>query len=338
MLERFDSGTQTILTDYLSEVVGEKVELQPCLDRRLPLFLAQSYAFACGSLFGTECVFVTPSDGETKRPIWHAKQQAKISADTERPVVLVLNTLPSRDRQRLIQQRVPFIVPFKQMFLPPLGIDFRDWAHKKSVSRTASQAIEPLTPTTQLILLHALLDARRRELRSEELVDELGVSAMSVSRAFRDLQAAGLMSRRQLGRKLMAQLADEPRVVWERAQPFLSTPVRRRYTTVDQPIPSALEAGATALARISSLAGPAEPTVAVGTEVWRKLRSGIRPDPIDDPIPEPGEATVEVWTYSPTALSQGPSVDSLSLYLSLRDQRDERVELALKEAMEQVWQ
>ncbi len=37
---------------------------------------------------------------------------------------------------------------------------------------------------------------------------------------------------------------------------------------------------------------------------------------------------VEVWTYPPTSLSRDNAVDPLSLYLSLRDHVDDRVEQA----------
>lgn len=45
---------------------------------------------------------------------------------------------------------------------------------------------------------------------------------------------------------------------------------------------------------------------------------------------------VEVWTYKPSLLSEGPAVDQLSLYLSLRDDTDERVQSALDEMMRGV--
>ncbi|MEI8121955.1 MAG: hypothetical protein WCI20_07870 [bacterium] len=40
--------------------------------------------------------------------------------------------------------------------------------------------------------------------------------------------------------------------------------------------------------------------------------------------------------YRPEILSDGPTVDRLSLYLSLREEHDERVQSALKELLESV--
>jgi hypothetical protein len=45
---------------------------------------------------------------------------------------------------------------------------------------------------------------------------------------------------------------------------------------------------------------------------------------------------VEVWSYPPKATADGPVVDRLSLYLSLRGTADERVEVALNQLLEDM--
>ena len=51
---------------------------------------------------------------------------------------------------------------------------------------------------------------------------------------------------------------------------------------------------------------------------------------------EDARARVECWTYDPHLLSDGPAVDPLSLYLSLRGTHDERVEKALAGLLEDM--
>lgn len=46
---------------------------------------------------------------------------------------------------------------------------------------------------------------------------------------------------------------------------------------------------------------------------------------------------LELWRYDPKKLSDGEYVDRLSLAISLRDDRDERIEEAVEEMLEQVW-
>jgi len=45
---------------------------------------------------------------------------------------------------------------------------------------------------------------------------------------------------------------------------------------------------------------------------------------------------LEVWSYSPGLFANGKIVDPFSLYLSLRDIKDERIESAMEKMMESV--
>jgi len=48
---------------------------------------------------------------------------------------------------------------------------------------------------------------------------------------------------------------------------------------------------------------------------------------------EPGTLEIEVWSYAPILFAKDKLVDRLSLYLSLKESKDERVEAALEEMM-----
>lgn len=55
-----------------------------------------------------------------------------------------------------------------------------------------------------------------------------------------------------------------------------------------------------------------------------------------------GNYCLEVWKYSPVALTRGitkkNNVDPLSLYLSLKDKKDERIEMALENIIKNyIW-
>lgn len=82
------------------------------------------------------------------------------------------------------------------------------------------------------------------------------------------------------------------------------------------------------------LAAPAPPTVAVSRKQWRELSKTARIEPAlaDDP----DVIEVEVWTYDPFLFATNNLVDRLSLFLSLKDNADERVQLSLREMMENV--
>jgi hypothetical protein len=69
-------------------------------------------------------------------------------------------------------------------------------------------------------------------------------------------------------------------------------------------------------------------------EQWKAFQQ--REDFAATAADDPESQEVEVWSYNPELLSGGQIVDRLSLYLSLKDNEDERVEAALEHMMEAV--
>jgi hypothetical protein len=104
------------------------------------------------------------------------------------PVVYVTGTLASYERKRLIEQKVPFLVPGNQLYLPDLGIDLREYFRKPPTAPNPA-----LSPATQAMLITVLL---RKPWHSEwqpaEVVSELGYTAMTLSRASRSSRPPAL--------------------------------------------------------------------------------------------------------------------------------------------------
>ncbi len=50
-----------------------------------------------------------------------------------------------------------------------------------------------------------------------------------------------------------------------------------------------------------------------------------------------GNNIVEIWKYSPHLLSNTNTVDKLSLYLSLKETEDERVQIELDNLLNALW-
>ena len=95
-----------------------------------------------------------------------------------------------------------------------------------------------------------------------------------------------------------------------------------------------VEAGLTALARYSFLAGPAYPIFALGGAEWRDLRN--LNDVMELPVVEPDACQLEIWSYAPGLFAEDGLADRFSLFLSLQGTDDERVESALEEMMEHI--
>lgn len=88
------------------------------------------------------------------------------------------------------------------------------------------------------------------------------------------------------------------------------------------------------MAHYSMLAEPENRSVALGREEWKALQQGGETSQAIDG--EPDAVRVEEWRYAPASFASDGRVDRLSLYLSLRDTKDERIQKALEEMMEEM--
>jgi hypothetical protein len=77
-----------------------------------------------------------------------------------------------------------------------------------------------------------------------------------------------------------------------------------------------------------------QPIYALGGDEWKALKQ--RGAFLKAASAEPGTVELELWRYAPDLFASHGRVDRLSLYLSLRETRDERVEAALEQMMEQL--
>ncbi len=161
----------------------------------------------------------------------------------------------------------------------------------------------------------------------------LGYTPMTLSRVVKEITAAGLATAYTVGRSRWLRMEFPPQQIWERAKPVLRTPVKRTiWVHADGPVASRL-AGLSALARYSMLAEPKWPVYAIGAADWKAaVDAGVRE------LPEPiaGAQEWQLWSYSPALLPGAATVDPLSLLLSLHDNSDDRVQIALDELKEQL--
>lgn len=313
---------------YLHETLGIAPKVRPWAGAgKLPYFLQEAFEVRELKLLDRQVLLAIDRRADRAGLANVRGQLAKLRQLAGMPVVYVTRTLASYERKRLIEQKVPFLVPGNQLYLPDLGIDLREYFRKPTVAAQTA-----LSPATQAMLIAVLL---RKPWRAEwppaEVVSELGYTPMTLSRAVKELTTAGIATLRTKGRVRWLHAERTAAQAWEHARPLLRSPVKRRVWVLppakSRPRPLRL-AGLTALARLSMLTEPQWPTYAVGQAVWKAAaQAGLEmlPEPI------PGACEWEIWHYSPALVRDGDTVDPLSLTLSLQGSQDERVQLALEE-------
>ena len=330
MLDRVTPArtVDTTVQAYLHEILGLalKVRAWPGAGK-LPYFLQD--AFEVRELKLLDRPVLLAIDRQPKKlGLANVRSQVdKLRQLAGMPVVYVTGALASYERKRLIEQKVPFMVPGNQLYLPELGIDLREYFRQRPTAPDTA-----LSPATQAMLIAVLLRKPwRAEWQPAEVVNDLGYTAMTLSRAVKELTGAGIATLRTEGRVRWLKMEGTAAETWERAKPLLRSPIKRRLWT--QPIPDLKPphvrlAGMSALARYSMLAEPQWPIYAVSPAQWKTAtQAGI------ETLPEqlPGACEWELWHYNPALVANSETVDPLSLTLSLQGNTDERVQLALDE-------
>lgn len=329
MRVRIMKGTINKLATYLHETLGITVKPGPWAKReRLPLFLKERYDFYEVRLYKRRCLLIVDRNESQQPPTTIRKHIEQVCKRWDSSAIYVRQSVTAYNRKRLIQQKVSFIVPGNQMYLPHLGIDLREYFIKQKSDR------HQFRPATQVVLFEMLLNDRNA--RMAELAIRLGYSAMTISRAFDELQSAGIAESRVAGRERHISLAGESRAVWQKARPYLIDPVQNRHwVTIGgrRKLPGPY-AGLSALSRYSMLAEPDYSVIALSRSQWRQVQQ--HDAPVEAIAGEPDALQIEVWVYPPSLFAAADLVDPLSLYQTMGQEHNERVEAALEEMMEQL--
>jgi hypothetical protein len=298
----------------------------------LPYFLVDAFDLKALTILG--CPVLLAIDKRADRPGLASirAQIDKIREVTGLPVLYATEALASYERKRLIEQKVPFVVPGNQLYLPHLGVDLREYFRKP-----AAPAQSEISPAAQAMLIAVLLGKPwRGEWEPAEVLGRLGYTAMTASRAAREVVAAGIASSDSVGRVRRLKTERTARETWEHSKPLLRSPVKRLVwvlPTDSLAVPELRLGGLSALARQSMLVEPSWPTYALSPSQW-KLASQQGAKTV--PEPEPGALQLELWNYSPALVPDTALVDPLSLILSLQSDADDRVQQALAEIEEHL--
>ena len=315
------------IREYLDHVLGVSARVSAWDGAaRLPAFLTARYRFVKMSLLGREFLLMLDEEPEPVPPAAIRKHAEQVRAKWPGLVIYGRDRVTAYNRKRLIEQRVPFIVPGNQMYLPDLGIDLREYI------RTPAPTQRTFRPATQATLIFLLLHHDGDGAIASELAPALGYSTMTLSRAFDELESVKLATSEAAGRERVLRLQAPRRRIWEQARPWLVSPVRSRHFLSIRP--DGLSAGYDALARYTMLAEPTLAVTAISHRDWLALSRAHADTQRFDA--ESATCEVEVWHYEPTEYERPGVVDPLSLILAIGNTGDERVEQALEALVEQV--
>jgi hypothetical protein len=323
------------LVAYLKEVIGVTVmPLPTALEvEKLPYYLVDAFELDAVAIEGFSLTLATPRVRLDQRLEETVKQLKQISDRLSQAIVFCPKTLASYERRNLIRYRMAFIVPGKQLYLPHLGIDLRERVPQAELD------LHRLSPSTQSLLIWSLLNMPAQdEWEPAQAAAALQYTPMVASRAGREMEAAGLMSAKKMGRFKCLKRIGTPVEIWSRAQPYLRNPVQREIW-VDPDSLGLLDrvhlrkSGIPALVDQTLLDGNKEvPCFAIPHRQWQLISEQVQPLAGY----ESGAVRLQIWLYETAIYQPCEYVDPLSLCMSLSHITDERIQIALDELLEKI--
>ncbi len=273
----------------------------------------------------TLCVIQAKKEQNSLTPLKYKQITKQVETLVGMPVVVILGSLSYYERERLINQGVYFVISDKYAFLPSLIVNVQ--AKKKVKNPTR------LTPVAQYVFLYYLLSEKtKEEYTIKDLEQIMPYNYVALARAVANLEDCKLCSteiKDNSGIKYI-HFEKDKRELWTKAQVYLSSPVKKVIYCEAIPKGNFSISGINALSHYSHLNSEQYETNAI----WDKL---FNPSEVQFNEVE-GSFKIELWKYPTTMppLLNHNVVDKLSLYLSMKDEPDARIEKELEIMIEEM--
>lgn len=330
------------LKQYIKEVTGEVIHYVPIRGNsigKLPLYLTEAYHFFDANLFGRELILAQPKMKGVISILQLSKHRDIFKDNFEKPIVFVFDYIEAFNRKRLIEKHLNFIIPDKQLFIPEFFVDLRE-----SYNRPKSQQEqEKLLPTAQLILIYHLL-YRKDSIENytfKDLAKKLGYTPMAISKAVDNLKNHKLIIVKGNREKNIIFNLERTKL-WDKVnyEDLLIHPVLRRVYVDKLPEQVILKTNTSALSEYTNMNPSRQQFYAIEKTAFYTLQ---RNNELVNLNEFEGDYCLELWKYNPTPLIKGLNihssvVDPLSLYISLNDEHDERIKMALNQIIKNyIW-
>ncbi|MCQ2062922.1 MAG: hypothetical protein MJY99_06240 [Fibrobacter sp.] len=249
------------------------------------------------------------------------------------PIAFVFEKVTDAQKKSLINRGVPFLAVPALVFLPFLGIALQQQIRMNQ--KIKAKPREFLSPQAQQLFLHMLYRVKDSYVTKARVAKELGINPMSVTRSSRELESLGLIKMHEEGRSVQMTCAMTGYALVKKALSNLINPVQKNIVVERNHLPvNSLLAGESALSKLSLLGGPTRDVYACAPRfVLPKSEDFTNDAKWLDSV---DLVNVQIWKYDPAKFAVNGTVDPVSLYLSLRDSYDERIQSSLDEMMGNV--
>ena len=317
-----------MIMDFSIKIADIEVALIPLNQaelRGLNMMSILRFTYYRGTFGGETMCFLLPRDNTELTPTHCRRYADRIGEALGMPVVFILQTAQYVSRKRLIEQGVYFVVSNKYAFLPMLLLNSLEKEKKRKRGSV-------LSPVAQYILLCYLQSQMKPVCTIKDFQEVMPFSYQSIGRALVDLEGFGLCRSEMIPNvEKRISFVDDKRALWEAGLKYMRSPIKRVvYTDEDLPSVKMAISGINALSHYSHLNPERRQTLAIYEKDYNESIRDIQL------FEDEGNTRIEVWIYPPEMFQLSGYVDKLSLYLSMRDIRDARVEKELEIIIENM--
>ncbi len=315
---------------YLKDNIDEQTTIKTWnYADKIPIFLRDIYEFYTIKILDAQCILLEII-GETPRIDAINKHINRIEKITNEQIVLYYREITRYRRKSLIQNKIPFIIEDGQIFLPFLGL------HLKKIEDSLEKQINRFTPSAQVAYLYFLYN-KETVVNTTEFSKVFGWNSMTSSRALNELYNVKLLTYEiggETGRsKYYSRISDPD--YFEKGKVFLNSPIKKVVYVKKKP-KSLLIAGLEALSEVTMINPPRHKVRAIYSHDLNKNNLEIIKN--KDIIKDKKLVELQIWEYDPKLFTKKYIVDTASLYASLKEENDERIEQALEEVLrEEKW-
>ena len=298
--------------EYIEKMLGVSVKYHRWKgELELPYYITERYEMRLVELDKTKCIFLWSKDklsqiGSLK------KQIRRIQMEEDLPVVFIMDMIDAYRRTTFIKAHVPFVVPDSQIYLPFMGTCLEE------KYRQEIRSAEALQPSTQLLLFYWYY-GKQNCIYMNDAVKSLGCSAMTVTRAFRQLEDTGCFETGKTGVQKYLKGTSDPNEILQLLESSLSSPVTDVLYIDKEIVQKSIRPD---LSDGEAGRGEEHSFIIVNTDeekgcfCYAANKKGFRYDGSHELLNAETQAEVQLWKYDPAILAASGHVDPLSLALS----------------------
>ena len=326
------------LKKYFQQILGVQLEIQELESEqlnKLPFVFKSNFKFYSTTFRNHQLILLELNKEDTFNANQLRKQVVEIQKKIEKRIIIVTDNITTINRKRLIENRISFIIPGKQMFMSELLIDLQDFEKDKAFKKSVL-----LLPSAQLILLYQILhkEDNLSQYTFKELAEKFEYTQMGITKAIENLKRLAIVKVEGTKEKNIIFEKDILKI-WKDSERFLINPIFKTVY-IDEKPKGLLKSNTTALEEYTDMNPSSIEYFALEKKQFYELEKNNQLVNLNS---ENGNYALEVWKYNPELLTKGitkkNNVDPLSLYLSLKDGFiDELTDMALDQIIEKyVW-